>query len=192
MASQGERYTKVAIILHWVIALMIIGLIAAGILMTKLEPYSSLQVNMYQIHKSFGITVLLLSLVRLIWRLTHKPPALPDHMPGWEKLAARFTHVAFYLVMIGMPLLGWAMVSVSPLNIPTKLFFTVPWPHLPILPGIENKKEVEEVFKFLHANIGKATIVLILLHVGAALKHHFKEKDIVLTRMLPWIKPRSG
>lgn len=188
MAS--ARYTKTAITLHWMIALMIIGLIGAGILMTRLEPYSSLQITMYQLHKSFGILVLLLSLLRLIWRLRHKPPALPEHMKPWERLAAKSTHVAFYGVMIGMPLLGWAMVSASPTNIPTKLFFTIPWPHLPLLPGLENKKDYAELFQFLHKNIGKATILLIALHVGAALKHHFKDKDDVLRQMIPALKKR--
>ena len=184
------RYTKTAITLHWMIALMIIGMIGAGILMTRLEPYSSLQITMYQFHKSFGILVLLLSLLRLTWRLGHKPPALPGHMKPWERFAAKFTHVAFYLVMIGMPLLGWAMVSASPTNIPTKLFFTIPWPHLPILPGLENKKEYAEFFEFLHKNIGKATIFLIALHVGAALKHHVKDKDDVLRLMMPMIRKK--
>ena len=187
----ATRYTKTAITLHWVIALMIIGLIAAGIVMTRLEPYSSLQITMYQIHKSFGIMVLLLSLIRLIWRLGHKPPALPVHMKPWERFAAQSTHVTFYVIMIGMPLLGWAMVSASPTNIPTKLFFTLPWPHLPILPGLENKKEVAELFEFLHKNIGKATIALIALHVGAALKHHFKDKDDVLSQMIPALKKKK-
>jgi len=184
------RYTKTAIILHWMIALMIIGLIAAGIIMTRLEPYSSLQITLYQLHKSFGIMVLLLSLLRLLWRLSHKPPALPAHMKPWERFAATSTHVFFYLIMIGMPLLGWAMVSASPTNIPTKLFFTIPWPHLPILPRLENKKEVAELFEFLHKNIGKATILLIALHMGAALKHHFKDKDDVLRQMIPGLKKK--
>jgi len=182
------RYTKTAITLHWLIALMIIGLIAFGIIMTRLEPYSSLQITMYQLHKSFGIMVLILSLFRLVWRFTHRPPPLPSHMPRWEQFAARVTHFGFYVIMISLPLLGWAMVSASPTNIPTKLFFTVPWPHLPILPGLENKKEIAETLEFLHRNIGKATILLIALHVGAALKHHFKDKDDVLRQMVPLLK----
>jgi cytochrome b561 len=92
------------------------------------------------------------------------------------------------MIMIGMPLLGWAMVSASPLPIPTKLFWTIPWPDLPFIP---ESRDIEGVFKMLHRNIGKLTIALILLHVGAAMKHHVVNKDNVLTRMLPWLKVRG-
>jgi cytochrome b561 len=181
-----QRYSKIAIAFHWAIALMIIGLIVFGILMTN--PETPNRFMLYQLHKSFGVTVLILSVLRLLWRLKHKPPALPDGMKAWEVAAAKFTHIAFYAIMIGMPLLGWAMVSASPLPIGTELFWTVPWPDLPLIP---ESKELEDVFKGLHENIGKLTIVLILLHVGAALKHHFVIKDSVLARMVPFIKRQS-
>ncbi len=165
---------------------MIIGLIVFGILMTN--PNTPNRFMIYQLHKSFGIMVLILSVLRLFWRLRHKPPALPSHMKPWERGAARFTHIAFYVIMMGMPLLGWAMVTASPLPIPTKLFWTVPWPDLPFIP---ESKDLEALLKGLHRNIGKLTIVLIALHIGAALKHHFIGKDHVLASMLPFVKPRS-
>ncbi len=181
--SPSARYSKIALLLHWLIALMIIGLILFGLLMTN--PDMPNRFALYQLHKSMGISVLILSCLRLLWRLTHKPPALPEGMKGWEICAAKFTHIAFYVIMIGMPLLGWAMVSASPLGIPTRLFDIVPWPHMP---GIPRGKELEDVLKFLHGNIGKATIGLIALHIGAALKHHLVNKDDVLTRMLPFVR----
>lgn len=165
---------------------MIISLIIFGILMTN--PDTPNRFMIYQLHKSFGIMVLILSIMRLLWRLGHKPPPLPEGMKSWEIAAAKFTHIAFYLVMIGMPLLGWAMVSASPLPIPTKLFWIIPWPDLPFIP---ESRELEGVFKGLHENIGKLTIALILLHVGAAFKHHFVNKDNVLARMAPWVKLRK-
>jgi len=189
MSAAASRYSKVAIALHWVIAVLIIGLIIFGILMT--DPDTPNRFALYQWHKSFGILVLILSVSRLFWRLGHKPPPLPDHMSGFERFAAKATHIAFYGVMIGMPLLGWALVSSSTTNIPTQLFGTIPWPHLPILSTLENKKPAEELFKLLHGSIGKATILLIALHVAAALKHHILDKDDILSRMLPFIRPRS-
>lgn len=181
-----QRYSKVAIAFHWAIALMIIGLIVFGILMTN--PNTPNRFMLYQLHKSFGIIVLILSVLRLVWRLKHKPPALPDGMKSWEMAAAKFTHIAFYVVMIGMPLLGWAMVSASTLPIGTELFWIIPWPDIPLMP---ESKALEDVFKILHKNIGKLTIVLILLHVGAALKHHFVNNDGVLARMVPFVKRRA-
>lgn len=183
--ATSARYSRVALALHWLIALMIIGLIIFGLLMTN--PDMPNRFAIYQLHKSFGISVLLLSCARLVWRLTHKPPALPAGMKGWEIFAARGTHIAFYIIMIGMPLLGWAMVSASELAIPTRLFDMVPWPDMP---GIPRDKALEDMLKVLHGTIGKATIGLIALHIIAALKHHFVNKDDVLIRMLPSLRKK--
>lgn len=180
MSVKSDQYSKVAMGFHWLIALMIIGLIVFGILMTN--PETPNRFELYQLHKSFGICVLILSVLRLLWRLGHKPPPLPTGMKAWEIAAAKSTHVAFYIIMIGMPLLGWAMVSSSEFVIPTKIFKVILWPDLP---GLPRDKAVESIFKNLHHWIGKATIALILLHVGAALKHHFINKDNILARMLP-------
>ena len=187
MAARRDNYSKVAIGFHWLIALMIIGLIIFGLLMTN--PDMPNRFALYQLHKSFGICVLILSVLRLLWRLGHKPPPLPAGMKGWEVAAAKFTHIAFYIIMIGMPLLGWAMVSSTELVIPTRIFNTIPWPDMP---GLPRDKALSDIFKNLHYWIGRATIVLILLHIGAALKHHFVNKDNVLGRMLPFSKTKRG
>ena len=185
-SASPDRYSKIAIGFHWLIAVMIIGLIIFGILMTN--PDTPNRFALYQLHKSFGICVLILSVLRLLWRLGHTPPALPKDMKVWEIAAAKFTHIAFYVVMIGMPLLGWAMVSSTELVIPTKIFKTIPWPDIP---GLPRDNAVSDIFKNLHYWIGRATIILILLHIGAALKHHFINKDNVLGRILPLLRKSS-
>lgn len=178
--TQTDQYTSVAKTLHWIIALMIIVQIPAGIVMHNLA-FSDTKFLMYQMHKSFGLVVLMLSLFRLYWRLTHKVPPLPDGMKGWEKAAARFTHVAFYALIIGIPLTGWLMVSASTTGIPTKLFFVLPVPHFPV----PVSEALEATFAGLHELLAKATIGLIVLHIGAAMKHHFVERDRTLLRMVP-------
>ncbi|GHA98591.1 hypothetical protein GCM10009069_21890 [Algimonas arctica] len=181
-ASTVNRYTTVAIVLHWAIALMIIGLILFGLLMT--QEWVPNRFAIYQWHKSIGITVLILSALRLMWRLTHRPPALPASMPLWQRNASHATHGLFYALMIVMPLLGWAMVSASELPIPTVLYGLV---GLPDMPGVPESEAVEGRFRLLHEIGAKLFIALIVLHVGAALKHHFKDKDDVLRRMIPWL-----
>lgn len=183
-AAKGPSYHAVAIALHWIIAILIIGQIAGGLYMHQL-PATTLKFELYQWHKSFGILVLLLSLARLGWRLTHPAPALPVEMPRWEKLVARFTHVAFYCLMIGIPLVGWLIVSASPYDLPTVLFKLVPWPHLP---GIPKSEGLEDLFAQIHEILAFATIGLIVLHAGAALKHHFYNRDEILTRMVPVLR----
>ena len=182
-SASPDRYSIIAIGFHWLIAVMIIGLIIFGILMTN--PDTPNRFALYQLHKSFGICVLILSVLRLLWRLGHTPPALPKDMKGWEIAAAKVTHIAFYVIMIGMPLLGWAMVSSTELVIPTKIFKTIPWPDIP---GLPRDNAVSDIFKNLHYWIGRATIILILLNVGAALKPHFINKDNVLGRILPLLR----
>lgn len=159
---------------------MILSLIAFGFLMT--QEWMPQRFKIYQWHKSFGITVLLLSVFRLIWRLTHKAPALPDGMQSWEIIAAKITHIGFYVLMIGVPLLGWAMVSASSLPIENKLFYLIP---LPDMPGVSATEATENRLKLLHEIGAKLILFLFVLHVGAALKHHFIAKDGTLARMIP-------
>lgn len=189
-----DRYSTVAIVLHWTIALLIIGQLFGGTYMHELQhevrglpasdPRKAEVFQLYQLHKSFGITILVLSLTRLAWRLGHRPPPLPAAMPGWEKFAARGTHTLFYVLMIGTPLLGWAIVSTASFNVPTVLFGVVELPHLP-LQGLENREDLHEVFEEGHELAGKAIIALLILHVAAALKHHLIDRDNVLAHMAP-------
>jgi cytochrome b561/polyisoprenoid-binding protein YceI len=183
------RYDAIAMLLHWVTALAVLGLIAMGLVMTDLKPGSHLQFSLYQWHKSVGITVLALSILRLGWRLAHRPPELPAAMPPWEKTVSHLTHWGFYVLLLAMPMTGWATVSASPLNIPTVLYGVLPWPHLPWLPGLENKKAVEEVLEDIHGAGGNVMIGLIVLHVAAALRHRILLKDQVVQRMLPRFLP---
>lgn len=181
----AARYSKVAIVLHWAIALLILGLIGFGFLMT--QEWMPQRFVIYQWHKSFGITVLVLSCFRLIWRLTHRPPALPDGMKFWEIFAAKLTHVGFYALMIGVPLLGWAMVSASRLPIENELFYLIP---LPDMPGVPATEALEARLKTLHEIGAKLILLLFVLHVGGALKHHFIAKDGTLARMIPALREK--
>lgn len=195
MSNQSrDRYTSVAIILHWLIAVMVIGQLAGGLYMNKLpDTEAALKFELFQLHKSFGITILLLTLVRLGWRLTHKAPPLPAAMAGWEKLAARGAHVGFYILLIALPLVGWAVVSSSPLadSVQTYLFGVIHWPHLPFFDGVSDRKALSHDIAEIHEYLGFAMIGLIALHVGAALKHQFVNRDTVLAHMLPIVRKRA-
>jgi len=189
--SGTVRYNAVAMVIHWLTAITVIGLLIVGNIMADMPRTDPLKLDLYNWHKSFGVTVLLLTLIRLAWRLTHKPPALPDEMPGWEKRVAKITHWAFYVLLLGVPLLGWSMVSASPRNIPTVLFGAIPWPHIPFLANmdIDQKKATKELWEGLHATAAYTMLVLIVLHVGAALRHRILLKDKVVQRMLPKFIP---
>lgn len=184
------RYTMIAIALHWLIALAILGQIAVGLAMTQLALSPMRKFQFYQLHKSVGITVLLLVVLRVLWRLGHRPPPLPAAMPAVERRAAEGTHFLLYALLLGLPLTGWAVVSASPFNIPTVLYGLVPWPHLPVLPSL-HKAPVEAVLKAVHAYGAWALIALLALHVAAALRHALLLHDGVLWRMLP-MSPRPS
>lgn len=185
LRNTDRRYGWVALLLHWTIAALILVLLMMGPLMVRLTPGSSLQFEAYQLHKSIGVTVLVLSLVRLGWRLLNPVPPLPSTLKPWEAALARLTHWGFYGLMIGMPVTGWMMVSASPWNIPTVIWGVLPLPHLPILAELADKAQAEAVLKWVHLIGAVAMTGLLLLHVAGALKHHFVLKDDVLIRMLP-------
>lgn len=189
-APARDQYTTVAIALHWLIAVLAIGQIAVGLYMEGLPKSADAErFQLIQLHKSFGVTILLLTLARLGWRLGHKPPALPQAMPRWQKTFARGLHWGFYALLIGLPLGGWAMVSASPLadTVKTYLFGVVPWPHLPFFDGVEDRRALAGAFGEMHEIGAKLMIALIAIHIGAALKHWLMDGDGVLETMLPFM-----
>jgi len=187
MPTSSTRYSNVAIALHWLMALGFLALIVIGLSMTHLGLAPMTKFKLYQLHKSIGVTIMLLALCRIAWRLTHRPPALPD-MPPLERFAAEAAHVLLYVLMLALPLTGWALVSASPFNLPTVLFGVIPWPHLPFLADLEDKASAEAILKFIHDKLAWAVIALIAVHAGAALRHHIILRDDVLARMLPFVK----
>jgi len=145
------------------------------------------QFEMFQLHKSIGISVLVLSILRLIWRCLNPPPQQHVALKGWQRVVALAVHWGFYAIMIGMPISGWIVVSTSPLNIPTVLFHVAPWPHFPGVHGLANplRESINYAFGSTHMFLAFGTLVLLLLHLGAVIKHHFLDRDPILRRMLP-------
>ena len=190
MLPEGHtRYTAVAIVLHWVMALGIAALATMGLVMVhgKLDPLRQFQ--LYQLHKSIGITILLTVVFRLGWRLAFRPPPLPGSMPPAERAAAAGSHLFLYALLFALPFTGWALVSSSVFNIPTVLYGAIPWPDLPVFSTLHDKAPVEAVLKIVHAYGAYTLIALVAIHTSAALRHHFIIKDDVLRRMLP-VLPR--
>ena len=191
--ARVDHYTSVAIVLHWLIAALVVGLIIAGLSMTKIDALPrALRFEMIQMHKSIGLTVLALTLARVIWRLSHRPPPLPVAMPAWQKTVSTLTHGAFYVLLLALPVSGYLMVSASAWGVPTFYFGVIEVPHFPGFAELtpEAKKPIEGLFKETHEILAFGAIALVVLHVGAALRHHFVDKDAVLTRMAPWLRAR--
>ncbi len=190
--ARSARYSAVAIGLHWAIAGMLLGLIWLGWNMHDAEGNPVKWT--YQLHKSIGITVLLLTIARIIWRVKNPPPPLPEELNSWERTASHGVHMAFYAIMILIPLGGWAMVSVSSFQYPTFLFGTVQWPHLPFITDLSDsaKAGLYDAISLFHSNSDKLILALLALHLGGALKHEFSEEEGVLKRMIPGLFGKTG
>ena len=192
----NTRYTKVAIVLHWLIALIIFGMLALGWYMSDLpkeapklmmldlfdlhfhniqfaEPTSA-RSYYFNLHKSFGVTLLALILFRVYWRVTHLPPALPVSMAAWQKKAAKASHHSLYLLMVLMPLSGVIMATYSK--------YGIKWFGIPVIKGLDNEP-MREIFKQAHEILAVLLLSVIVIHVLAALKHKFVDKDEVMGRM---------
>lgn len=183
------RYSSAAIVLHWAIAVLILTNFAIGLKYGAAHGLDKFAI--LQWHKSIGFTILALSLARLAWRLLGPaPPPLPAGMKRWEKGVAHAVHWAFYVLMIGLPLTGWVVVSASPTNIPTLLYKIVPFPHLGFVHNLPMavRRSLGDQVGEVHEWLAWSMAVLFVLHVGAALKHQFIDKDGVLARMAPFFR----
>ncbi len=181
------RYGSVSIALHWLIALLVIINLVGGLYMGTLPRGDASQALIVMLHKSTGLTILALSIIRLIWRLINPWQPLPLGMSPALRAAARTTHVLFYVLIIAIPLSGWAMVSSSMRNAPIVWYGLFEWPKIGFLAALapDQKKAWGHTFGETHELLAYVTIALLLLHVGAALYHQYIRRDEVLRRMLP-------
>lgn len=176
MNPNPGQYTAVAKVLHWLLALGIIVAFFVGIYMSGL-PISPQRLKLFNWHKWAGVTILALSAIRLLWRLTHRPPAdVP--MPGWQRVAAHANHTLLYVLFFAVPLVGWAYSSAA--GFPIVLFGVLPLPDF-----VSPDKALSEMIKPWHGYLAYAMATLVVLHVAGALKHQFIDRDGLLSRMLP-------
>jgi cytochrome b561 len=177
-AIPRTRYDAVAQTLHWVIAALIVTQFVLAWTFDDL-PLGMHKLALVARHKSFGMTVLMLVVVRLGWRLTHTPPLLPATSTPIERFLAQLTHIGFYVLLFVMPLTGWLMSSAK--NYSVSWFGLFTWPNL-----IGQDEANFKILRETHDVLSWVLLGLAILHVLAALKHHFWDKDTVLRRMLPF------
>jgi cytochrome b561 len=185
-----SRYGLVAMTLHWLIAIAIITNIV--LILTMPEGRTPTHRIMMSWHMSIGLTVIVLSIARIIWRWINPLPPPPHGLNRWLHVSAKAMHHLLYTLMVAIPLAGWLMVSASGFSPPWFGLFN--WPVFPGFGGLgkEAGHDVHEIFESIHVVLGWAMIVLIPCHIGAALYHHIVRKDNVLIRMLPGTRLRSG
>lgn len=177
-------YTKPAIALHWLIAVMILGGFALGLTMSDLA-ISPQKLRYYAWHKWSGITVLALVLLRTGWRLSHPAPEPVAGTPRWQQRSAEAVHLALYALMLAIPLSGWLYSSASGYPV---VYLGIKALQLPDL--VAKDKPLAELLKEVHEILNWTLAVLVSIHVGAALKHHLLDRDDTLRRMLPFLRPR--
>jgi len=181
------RYDAVAMSLHWLIAVLILFDFALAMSFSRFNPGDALYVPAtYDLHMAVGLCVLILSVARVIWRLMHRPPALPD-MARPLRWLARASHFLLYLFIVVAPATGWLVLSLR--HRATSVFglFRWAWPSLPALAAMPRPDRVfwHDQLLRLHIDMSYVGMSLVALHVSAALYHHFSRRDDVLTRMLP-------
>jgi cytochrome b561 len=178
-ARVAPGYTRTAIALHWLVAVLILGAFALGLYMVELE-LSPTKLKLYSWHKWLGVTIWMVAVVRLVWRLTHRPPPLPA-LPTWQRIAASTTHVLLYVLVLAIPISGWLFSSAS--GFPVVYFGVLPLPDL-----VGKDKELAKLLQSVHATLNYTLMAIIVVHAAAAIKHHFVDRDVVFHRMLPLLR----
>jgi cytochrome b561 len=190
MTENSTRYSRVAVVLHWAIAILIILNLIIGSRMESLP--LQIRGNVVRVHESFGFSIFVLALLRVAWRCSHPPPGFPAHFRLWERGAARCAHVVLYVLMIAMPVVGWLIISAN-LRRPMVIFGTwilPPFAPLNALPAGAHKTLLHDEFVTIHAIGAWSLLVLLILHVSGALKHQFVDGDDELRRM--WFAKRES
>jgi len=174
------RYGVVAVALHWLMAVLLIGLVLLGLYMVSLPDagFDKKKITLILYHKELGILALILAASRLLWRMSNALPRLVEALPDWQKVVARFVHLCFYGLMFALPMTGWLMSSAAGIPVSFVRLFTLP-------DLMSHNDHLFRTFIEIHKWLGYALIVCMLAHIGAALRHHFLFKDETLKKMLP-------
>ena len=180
----GARYSRGAVWLHWIIAGLIVVNLALGFLHEDFD--KPIRGVMMGWHKSIGFTVLGLTLVRIAWRLGHRPPPFDPVLKRWEAGLARLVHGLFYVLLLAIPLSGWLIVSTGMKVAPTRFFWLFDIGALPVTPG----EDLHDFAAEAHELLGYAMLVLLVLHIGGAVKHHLDGHRHLIGRMAPWLYRR--
>lgn len=186
MSALSDRYTLTAVRLHWILAVLILAQLFVGWMFHEVIEGPA-RGTWFEWHKALGISILLITLVRVGWRLTHRPPPFPAAMAGWERMAARLTHFGLYFIMLALPLTGYGALSTGRRSLKqgfVSAFGGLHFPLLPFPPGWH------EWFEESHGYLVTATWILLALHIGAVLKHAFIDRDTVPSRMLTFLRSR--
>ena len=183
MRNSWQTWGSLSIGLHWLTLIFILSLAIVGLFMTELAN-GPLKIQVYALHKSFGLTVLGLTIIRLVWRLFSITPKITANMPAWQNLIAKLTHGLLYLLLFAMPISGWLYNSAA--GFPLKYFGLFKLPKLS-----DYNPELKQLAGDAHETFFYILAMLMLIHAGAALKHHYLDKDNTLTRMLPWLAKKS-
>lgn len=174
--NTSTQYGIVIILLHWIMAILIVGMVALGLYMVRI-PVSLFKLQLFGWHKEFGILILMLAMFRIVWRIGNITPLLPETIPNWQKFAAHAVHWAFYFFMFAIPITGILLTSAA--GVPPSFF------GLFVIPEIITPNEhMRYLLTVIHQWLAYALILTFFAHVGAALKHHFINKDNILRRML--------
>lgn len=182
LRNNAQRWGAISIALHWLTVVLIVGLATLGLVMTEL-PTSPLKISLYALHKSFGLTVLALTVLRLLWRFYAGSPDAVPGTPRWQARIAHAVHGALYTLLLAIPLSGWLFNSASG--------FPLRWFGLFSLPKLSSYDKALKAFAHeTHETLFYVLAALLLAHAGAALVHHYRDRDATLSRMWPWAKPR--
>jgi cytochrome b561 len=179
--ANSESYSRTAIGLHWLIALLIICGFYLGWIMTDIPGFTPTKLKYFSWHKWIGVTVFALAVIRVLWRSSHKAPSMPRRMPGWQKGVAHLTHFLLYVLMLIIPVSGYLYSSAA--GIQVVYLGVLP---LPTIIGPDNAMKV--TLKTVHIYLNYTLLILVAMHVLAALKHHFIDRDGLLARMIPFLR----
>jgi cytochrome b561 len=180
-AADHGVYAKPAIAMHWIIALLIFAAFGLGLYMTDIPGFTPTKLKLFSYHKWIGITVLIVAVLRVLWRLTHPVPGPVPGMPKWQHAAAEAAHLGLYLLILAVPLTGYLLSVAAGVKVVYLGLWELPMP-------FDKSDALKDIFGMAHEWLNWTMAAIVVLHILAALKHHVVDRDGTLRRMVPFLR----